>query len=274
MNYYCYIASLPDIQIDNSKNIPELSTLCTEISEILNENDNNLFRTFLMRYDNENILRIIKDKDVEINALASLTKDDLIEILKILDETENPKDSRIFPYFSQFYNTINNEQESAEILSQEDFLNTLYYDFAANVKNKFVADWFEFNLNVNNLLTAQICRNHGLDYKKSIVGNNVVAKTIRKSNARDFDLSGIFEPLEKIINISEEKNLLEREKQLDAIKWNWLEENTVFNYFSVEKILAFWLRCEILNRWNGLSIEKGKEVFDGILTGMKTKAQF
>ncbi len=41
--------------------------------------------------------------------------------------------------------------------------------------NKFVADWFELNLNINNVLTAITCRKYGFDKTNYIVGHNEIA---------------------------------------------------------------------------------------------------
>ena len=98
--------------------------------------------------------------------------------------------------------------------------------------------------------------------------------TIKSTNARDFGLSGMVDDLEVRFAIAEEPNLLEREKRIDALKWNWLEEHTFFNYFSVERVLAFFIRCQLLQRWNGLTPEAGEKVFRGLLDEMQQQAHF
>ena len=53
---------------------------------------------------------------------------------------------------------------------------TLYYEYAMKCGNKFVADWFELNLNINNVLTAITCRKYGFDKANYIVGHNEIAR--------------------------------------------------------------------------------------------------
>ena len=82
-----------------------------------------------------------------------------------------------------------------EYISWEDRLAALYYEYAMKCGNKFVADWFELNLNINNVLTAITCRKYGFDKANYIVGHNEIAENIRTSNARDFGLGDSVEYL-------------------------------------------------------------------------------
>ena len=63
-----------------------------------------------------------------------------------------------------------------EYISWEDRLAALYYEYAMKCGNKFVADWFELNLNINNVLTAITCRKYGFDKANYIVGHNEIAE--------------------------------------------------------------------------------------------------
>ena len=64
-------------------------------------------------------------------------------------------------------------------------------------------------------------------------------------------------------------NLMEREKQMDAIRFAWLEEKNQFVYFSIENVLAYYLQAEMLNRWAVLTVEQGEQVFRELVAGMK-----
>ena len=217
MNYYYYIAGMPDLAQNNPKSIPDLGQLRNELREQLTPSD---FRLF------------------------SLVADGLD------DEAFEPE--------------LTAEQRAA-----------LYYDFGMRSKNKFVRQWFEFNLNLNNILTAIICRENGWDIKNAVVGNGFVAETIRaNTTVRDFNLKAELDYFPAIMQIVETENLMEREQKIDALRWQWLEENTFFKYFSVERIIAFYLRCTMLNRWNILTVEEGERVFREIIEKLKTDVKF
>ena len=278
MNYYCYIAGLPDIQIDNAKSIPAQEDILDELKQILSKGDMALLDLLRLKYDNDNLLKFLANRDAELNPLGKLTSQDWAELIELIDNSDerNPvRDARLLKYVLEFYTTIRNEQSEEKIDFAEDFLAALYYKYGMQCKNKFVAEWFEFNLNINNILTALTCRKYGWDIKSAIVGDNVVAETIRNSvSARDFNLKAEIDYFDALVNISETANLLDREHRIDTLKWNWLEENTFFSSFSIEKVLSFWLRCELMHRWDNLSMEEGAEIFRQMINDLKKDVKF
>ena len=278
MNYYCYIAGLPDIQIDNQKSIPAQEDILDELKQILSKGDMALLDLLRLKYDNDNLLKFLANRDAELNPLGKLTSQDWVELIELIDNSDerNPvRDARLLKYVLEFYTTIRNEQNEDKIEFNEDFLAALYYKYGMQCKNKFVAEWFEFNLNINNILTALTCRKYGWDIKSAIVGDNIVAETIRNSvSARDFNLKAEIDYFDALVSISETANLLDREHRIDALKWNWLEENTFFSSFSVEKVLSFWLRCELMHRWDNLSMEEGAEIFRQMINDLKKDVKF
>jgi Protein of unknown function (DUF2764) len=226
------------------------------------------------KYDNVNFLTYLDNKDADLNKLGNLNTADWEQLIALLQEVENPKDSRLLPYYQVFYQKIGNEKTTDEGFSSEDQLASLYFEYAMQNNNQFLSAWFEFNLNINNILTATACRKHGFDQRNMVIGSNEIATAIKNSNARDFGLAGVFDQLDVVLRISEENDLLEREKKIDALKWAWLEENTFFNYFSIEKVLAYVLKIEMLERWKPLSVEKGTQIFRELLVGMKEGVKF
>ena len=278
MNYYCYIAGLPDIQIDNQKSIPAQEEILDELKQILSKGDMALLNLLRLKYDNDNLLKFLANRDAELNPLGKLTSQDWTELIELIDNSDerNPvRDARLLKYMLDFYTVIRNEQSEEKIDFAEDFLAALYYKYGMQCKNKFVADWFEFNLNINNILTALTCRKYGWDIKSAIVGDNIVAEAIRDSvSARDFNLKAEIDYFDALVSISEAANLLDREHRIDALKWNWLEENTFFSSFSIEKVLSFWLRCELMHRWDNLSMEEGAEIFRQMINDLKKDVKF
>ena len=276
MEYYNLLTGLPALQADNAKSAPELRELLEELRGVLSKHDNALLNVLLMRYDNDNLLAYLENNGAELNDLGLLTVDDWHEILTILADEDNKekKDARLQKYVKTYYETINDEEKNANIESKEDLLTSLYYEFGMGSKNRFIAEWFEFCLNMNNVIAAVICRKHGFNVKTAVIGDNEIADALRSSGARDFGLVGQFDYVDKFLSVAEESNPLDREKKMDALKWEWLEDHTFFDHFSVENVLSYWIRCELMHRWDCLSVEQGKEVFRGLLNEMKKDIHF
>ena len=168
-------------------------------------------------------------------------------------------------------NYFNTPAESAVL--HEDHLAALYYEYAMKCGNKFVSSWFEFNLTINNILIAFSARKYKWDIAQNVVGNTEVCEALRTSGARDFGLSGEVDCLEQLMKISEITELVEREKKLDSLRWNWMEEATFFDYFTVERIFAFLLQLEMIERWIALDKEKGNQLFRSIIDALKDEVQ-
>lgn len=276
MNYYSFISGSPDIELENSKNLPSMVELLEELDDILSDKDKQLLALLRMNYDNSNLMAIMKDKSSVMNPLGNLDRNDWDELIDIMEngtDFSEKHEPRLKKYIAEYYHTVSNNNNGTN--NNTELLSSLYYDYGMKCKNKFLSSWFEYNMNLNNILTAIICKKHDWDIKNSIVGNNEIAITIRKnSNSRDFGLKGLYDDFEIIASVAETSDLLEREKKIDALRWNWIDEHTFFNYFSIEKVLAFWLKCEILHRWDELNQESGAKIFREILNELKKDVKF
>ena len=137
-------------------------------------------------------------------------------------------------------------------------------------KNRFIRAWFAFNRDMNNILVAQICRKHGFDLKKQIVGEGEVAEQLRTHAAqKDFGLNELMGDYQPILALAQIEDLMAREKAMDAIRFEWLQERTEFDFFSPEMVFAYYLEAVMLHRWSILTIEEGEKVFRELVADMK-----
>ena len=139
--------------------------------------------------------------------------------------------------------------------------------------NGFVRSWYEFNLNMNNIMAAITARKYNLDIQKVIVGTGDVANALRTSGARDWGLSQEVECFEDVARLTEEDDLSQRERKADMIRWRWLEDNTFFNYFSVEKLFSYMVRLGMVERWSSLDREEGQKLFRKLIGTLKDQTR-
>ena len=52
-----------------------------------------------------------------------------------------------------------------------------------------------------------------------------------------------------------------------------MEDNTFFNYFTIEKIFVFFMKLEMIERWVSLDKEKGNEMFRKLIDQLKDEVQ-
>ena len=158
-------------------------------------------------------------------------------------------------------------------LKTDSSVSALYYAYAMESRNQFVSSWFGFNLTLNNILVALTARKFKLDIAPLIVGDTEVCEALRTSNARDFGLGTEVDYLEQLVKISETEELVDREKKLDQLRWDWMEEATFFDYFTVERLFVFLLQLEMIERWISLDKEKGNQLFRSIIAALKDEVQ-
>lgn len=270
--YYCLIAGLPNIALDDSKLTYSISQFRQELDGILTKADKKLIDLFFLKFDNKNLIAHAKQPDRDPDPRGRITYDEFDALYKALKEEEKPpKNDRIPPYFKEFFKLYLEAQgkENKQEIPWEDRLAALYYAYAMKNANKFVSDWFCLNLNINNMLTVITCRKYGFDKAGYIVGDNEVAQALRTSNARDFGLGDTVDYLPDLWRIAEETDLMVREKKVDLLKWEWLEEHTFFKPFDIESVFAYLLKLEMIERWVMLDKATGEKTFREIVGAMK-----
>lgn len=266
-DYHCIVAGLPDISLDDAKLSFRLSDFKTEIYPLLTTEDQKLIDLFYLGWDNKNLLALLKDKNAVLTKTGCYTAERLREI--IASALDGDKRIPGVPDYLYDFLTIYAESNVEEKRLTEDVLSAYYFSYAMQSKNLFLARWFEFNLNVNNILVALTARQYKLSVSDYVVGDTEVCQALTTSNARDFGLSATVDYFETVQHISDVDDLVEREHKLDRLKWTWLEEAAVFNYFSVEQLYLFLQKLEIAERWTMLDNEKGVEVFEEIVKTLK-----
>lgn len=161
-----------------------------------------------------------------------------------------------------------------ETYSEEDLRWLVLMEHGMRSKNKFVHDWYELNMTINNILTAEICRKHGFDIQKAVVGESELAEQLRTSKRKDFGLGDLNQDYLDILKLAEIEDLYEREKRIDAIKWDWLEGPHRLDPCMREDVYAYYLRAKLLYRWNLLNVEEGEKVFKAMIADMKRDIKF
>lgn len=271
--YFYLIAGLPELHLDDQKLKLSLLDFKQELNEHLSKNDRHVLSYFFRQFDNENLLKFI-NKDEDLNPLGELSLDDFQEIMLLFKESDSPVYPGLYEYFKAFVPARQNEEALLPGMRWDDQLSTLYYEDAMRCKNELISEWFSFNLNVNNILTAVNCLKHGYDREKMIIGNDELAQQIRTSNARDFNIAAEFPEVEEILKIAGESDIYERERKIDFLKWNWLEEKGFFHYFDVEHLFIYLVRMHLLSRWVKLEKESGLTIFREMIERLQGSFEF
>ena len=269
--YYYEVSGLPDIAPDDTKLSLKYENYLQELMDALSVRDGRLLAYFRMKYENANLLAWLRDKEASFHPLGRLSAETFAEQLQMAGYDDVAPLEGVPPYMLQFLR----EREDGLITPDEEEkrLTALFYEYAVACKNRFVSGWFAFEQNLTNVQTALSCRRYGIDIESQVIGDNEVCRLLCTSTARDFNLSELFPQTETLLRLYEETDLLAREKKVDALKWQYLEELCVGHEFSVEVLLSYLIRLQGLERWIHLSPKEGEERFRTLIAALKENVQ-
>ena len=140
------------------------------------------------------------------------------------------------------------DQELVALLEEgfdENTLGAEFYAKAAESKNRFIHEYFDFDGRLRNMKVAYL------------------AKRLEKQGDRyrvempeaDFDEES------QIKEILDNADFVQREQKMDELKWEKASDIARMDYFNMNAILAFLVKAKTVQRWAELDKAKGEEMF-------------
>lgn len=270
-NYYYLMASLPDISLEDAKEAKSVASFKEELDETLSDKDKRLLFLFYLKYDCLNLIARLENPNAEINGLGNYSSEQLLDL--ITSAKEMNFNVHRYPSFLSIFAREYSYNKDKEGYFPKDAIIYEYYKYMMTCPNRMVADWASMNLDINNILTALIARKNGWNVGDYIQGDNVVCEMLRNNNAKDFGLSYEYEYITDLMKIVDCEDPVEKEKRIDALKWIWLEERTFMDIFSIESVFAYICKLELLERWDKLDVENGRDTFRQIIENLRSEAR-
>ena len=147
-------------------------------------------------------------------------------------------------------------------------LNADFYANALRSRNRFLREYFRFDLNLRNAKVRYLNAQLGREPDQDVM-------TGEDPEAEDVDIDGFrftggeFEEALKVDNILADKDLVSREKGLDDLLWDKIDGLSTFHYFDIEAVLAYIAKLHIVTRWLNLDEEVGRDVFRRLLKDVR-----
>lgn len=271
-NYYCLMAGVPDISLSEIDNVKiTLDEFRQQTDEVITEQDRKLLYYFYLKQDCVNLANMLKNPDCEISRWGNLSKEQLEDLITSA-RTMNFNVHRYPAFMSIFAREYDYNKDKPNFFP-EDIILYEFYQYAMQCPNRFIAEWYKLNLDLTNMLTAFIARKYGWNVSDYIYGDNEVNEMIRNNNTKDFDLKNEYDYVVEIMKIVDCGDPVQKEKLIDAFKWNWLDEATFFDVFSIEAVFAYLCKLDMIDRWEKLEPEKGKEEFRKIIETLRSEAK-
>lgn len=258
--YYCLVSGLPEISVADNK----LSLTETDLKDLLAEDltADDLVHVEALDFEdlNQQIINFLYKKEYSFEGLK-YNEDDLEEFL-----IEVPKSA---PDYLQAFFKVYTEEDNLDEIAAIKLLSSCYFNQLTRSENPFLRNWFTMELRMRNILTAITCRSYNLPVEEQIIGDDFVSIQLKENKSKDFGLAGELDYVDELLKISDEKNLLNREKMMDNLKFSKLEDELFFESFTLEAVIGFVLKFKMVNRWLKLDPETGKEMFNKIFKGVQ-----
>lgn len=265
------MAGVPDIDLNDKQASVSIASMKEDLEETLTDMDKKLIFYFFLQKDCMNIAKLLKNPEAEIDPLGNLSMEQYTDLITSAREM-NFNVHRYPSFMSEFAREYEFNAAKPNYFAEDDILYR-FYNYASQCPNKMIASWFSLNLDITNILTAFLARKNGWNIADYIQGENEVTEMILNNNTKDFDLSAEFDYVKELMQIVECEDPVQKEKRIDAFRWQWLDEQTFFEPFSIEAVFAYICKLDMLDRWDKLDVEKGQETFRQIINNLRGEAK-
>ena len=140
------------------------------------------------------------------------------------------------------------DQQLVELMEEgfdEQTLGADFYAKAAESKNRFIREYFDFDGRLRNMKVNYLAKRLGKDGNAFLV------------NLPEAD----FEEGKQIEEILADADFVKREQKMDELKWEKASDIARMDYFNMNAILAFLVKAKTVQRWAELDTAKGEEMF-------------
>ena len=265
-NYYCLVASLREYTLEADKKGFDAREVIDEIREELNKSDRHALELFYGYYDIENIIGLKAGRS-RFNVLGNFSREEL--------EQQLARPTALPQYMAEVlraYADPENEEAVGRVdlsLPLEHNLFTAYYKACAESGCGYLRAWAEFDRTLRNVCAAYAARRSDKDVDNVVVGGGVIAEALMRSSAADFGLKGELDYLDEVMAaVTDEQNLVEKERKIDRIRWSMSDELAEKDYFNINTILSYLSKLNIVQRWFSLDERVGRAMYDELIASL------
>lgn len=173
-------------------------------------------------------------------------KADNLVAQELLDEIRGQLSARDTAELDQLLDGYNPEKLDAE-----------FYQKARQHRNRFIREWFSFDLNLRNATVAylndSLGRQEGLD--------------LVKLEGRETEEFPEAVAVQQVLNCGD---ILARERGLDELRWKKIDELTLLDSLDLEVILGFVAKLKIIDRWLQLDPDSGRALFRRLVDDIRS----
>lgn len=267
-NYYALVAGLKEYALDAENKGFDIAELRAEILENVDSSDAELVKLLYTCYDCENIANLHRGSSA-FNALGNLSREEAEA--ELTHPTQLPE--RIAKVLRAYADPEGEDAEDVDVGARfEKSLFEAYYEECAACGDRFLKEWSNFDCTLRNILSATVARAEQRPVDEAVVGTGDAVDQMRRSSAADFGLKGEYDYADAVVTaVNDERNILDKERKIDNIRWAQADELSTFAYFDIDAVLAYLVKVNLVARWSLLDAVHGREMFKRLLADLDGK---
>lgn len=259
-NYYALVAGFQDISLETKKLDFTTSELKGYLKYFLKSDDFTLVETLFLPIDNTNVLNKILKNQAAFLPDGKYTEEEIDEQLT--------EPTYILGYLKDFITRFK-EDENTNPVDKEIRLHEMYCEHAYAQDNAFFRQWIKYHTDLKNLWIASNSHTYDYDPGRQLIKTSFslpLYEALRKSKPHLDMIKDEMYNAEKILQVIEsDRDLISREREVDQLKIQYLDEFTFFHYFTIEKIVGYLLKHQLVERWIKLAETNDLKVFKEII---------
>ena len=267
-SYYALVAGFREYALDAETKGFDIEAILAEVFEVLSSSDKKAVELLYAYYDCENLISR-RNGSSKYNTLGRLSSEELDEELRQPSHLAEPIAKVVRAYASP-------ESEDAEDMDLTQpfakVLMTAYYKACEASKSRLLREWSKMDRTIRNIVAATVARQQGVAVEQVVVGEDSVVESLSRSSAADFGLRAELPFVEQLVAaVADERNMVEKERKIDNIRWAELSELTTFDYFDLNAVIAYLVKANMVARWAALDAKVGREMFNRLVSELDGK---
>jgi hypothetical protein len=265
MNYnHFVVAALPELTYE--------SELPATLSVFLEENSF-IFEPYMQELPLLFLLNDIRNMEIMLRqSLNPALKLDMFSpALITVEETERFLDNPFINHPDQYpefmFDYFDRYQDAAERLANIEQLYTMYYSYLQGHPSGFLRYYARVSATLRTAVAAMRIIRAGLPLEDNLRGTPEIVETILEHRTSpDLGLKAVFPEIADVQAMFD-YSAIDRERELDRIHFNLLEDVGQETPFGDHVVYAYIIKLFIRDRWNTLDRERGVQILRDTLQG-------
>jgi hypothetical protein len=266
--YHYLISGLPNISPDDTKGWISMADFRSYLKEHLHPDDFLEVELIFLKLDHRNIIKYFETGKIDSKSAGNFKVEEFNDYDKLVSETSSTAGS-VPPYMAEVLLRFGNEKGELNISKISRMLENGFYTYIMDNACSFLKGFYEFDYNLNNLLSFDKAVKHNIDPQKFISGDSPHAQHLKNHTGKTMVKDPDFEYFDEIISFTRNPSFAEEERKVDLLRWRVIDDMIIFKNFTIDQVLAYLLKMMIIDRWSMLKKQAGEKKLRKIMTEFK-----